>query len=419
MIVVMTSWAPVWALRKPGMPPQMAPHRTPPSSASTTCTTGGRSSVKPTQAAPIAPRMIWPSAPMLNRPARKARPTERPAAISGTAKTSDSVKGRKAALAVLAVGSTIAPWNNATYALETASHAARSVSPGAAKRYPAASWTSGSATTMSTAPTARASSTDSAVSTTVSRSWRPRPTAANGWSAGAGGGGAGAVVVPVTRHLRTVPRGAPAASVRYPGPRPGRSRLSARTRPPPPAPPQARRRPSSGRVRRATFPVGQAEHLVQLGRADQHRCAPVALGHDPVVQELDRPDVDAARGLRGHEQLQRPGQLAGHDQLLLVAAGKRRRGRVDALGADVELLDQVDRVAPDLGWGHRDAAGERRTVVPVQHEVLGHAERPDQAVVGAVLRHVSDALVEDLLGRLADQLAPVKPDRTRHVVLQS
>jgi hypothetical protein len=41
------------------------------------------------------------------------------------------------------------------------------------------------------------------------------------------------------------------------------------------------------------------------------------------VDELDRPDVQAARRLAGDEQAQRAGQLAREDDLLLVAAGQR------------------------------------------------------------------------------------------------
>ncbi len=43
---------------------------------------------------------------------------------------------------------------------------------------------------------------------------------------------------------------------------------------------------------------------------------------DPLVDVLDRADVDAARRLRRDQQLGVARQLAGHDQLLLVAARK-------------------------------------------------------------------------------------------------
>ena len=44
-------------------------------------------------AANIAPTMAWPWAPMLNSPARKARPTPNPAQISGAAWAVVSVIG--------------------------------------------------------------------------------------------------------------------------------------------------------------------------------------------------------------------------------------------------------------------------------------------------------------------------------------
>ena len=61
-----------------------------------------------------------------------------------------------------------------------------------------------------------------------------------------------------------------------------------------------------------------------------HGGAAVALGDDPLVHELDRADVEAARRLGHDQQLQRAGQLAGEHDLLLVAAGQGRRGVLDA-----------------------------------------------------------------------------------------
>ena len=78
---------------------------------------------------------------------------------------------------------------------------------------------------------------------------------------------------------------------RWPRPRPVRR--------PPSAGPGARG--SSGRARTVPTiapavhhgdPVGQRQHLVQLGRDQQHRHALVALPHDPLVDELDRADVE-------------------------------------------------------------------------------------------------------------------------------
>ncbi len=60
--------------------------------------------------------MIWPCAPMLNRPARKARPTDSPARISGVALFSVSEIGPKMPASVpfpAVLGLKIAPSNSA------------------------------------------------------------------------------------------------------------------------------------------------------------------------------------------------------------------------------------------------------------------------------------------------------------------
>ncbi len=104
MIVTMTSLAPVRALRKPAMPPHTAPPTNAPITASSRCSPGGRSIPKPTKPPTTAPRMIWPWAPMLNRPARKPMPSPRPAKISGAENVRVSVIGRNRATAVPASG---------------------------------------------------------------------------------------------------------------------------------------------------------------------------------------------------------------------------------------------------------------------------------------------------------------------------
>ncbi len=89
MIVVTTSWAPEVALRKPGMKPHTAPNSIPAHSASGMPMTAGLSrSAAPTATAPRAPIRNCPVTPMLNRPALKARPTDRPPSSSGTVVTS-------------------------------------------------------------------------------------------------------------------------------------------------------------------------------------------------------------------------------------------------------------------------------------------------------------------------------------------
>ncbi len=86
MIVTMTSCAPVFALSRPGMKPQIAPPMAPHTMASGRWMTSGRPvNVKPARTASMPPMSSWPSPPMLNRPARKARATARPVKISGVA----------------------------------------------------------------------------------------------------------------------------------------------------------------------------------------------------------------------------------------------------------------------------------------------------------------------------------------------
>ena len=67
-------------------------------------------------------------------------------------------------------------------------------------------------------------------------------------------------------------------------------------------------------------PVRHLEDLVELGRDEEDGGPGVALLDDPAVDELDAPDVEAARRLVEDEQAKVAIELAGHDDLLLVAA---------------------------------------------------------------------------------------------------
>ena len=126
------------------------------------------------------------------------------------------------------------------------------------------------------------------------------------------------------------------------------------------------------------------------------------------------PDVDAAGRLGGDQHLQRPGELPRDDDLLLVAAGQRRHRRLGGLGADVELLDPVVGVRRDRVELEREPAGELVVAVEVEDEVLADAERADEAVVGAVLGDVADAVVEALARAvLGDVLAVEHGSRRR------
>src|SRR5918995_6742165 len=101
MIVVITSWAPVRALRKPAMPPQTAPPTKPAITATTTCSTRGRSQVNPTQPAHMAPTTSWPAPPMLNRPARNARGPGLAPVVGAPAPSPDRPGGAAASVTVM------------------------------------------------------------------------------------------------------------------------------------------------------------------------------------------------------------------------------------------------------------------------------------------------------------------------------
>ena len=73
----------------------------------------------------MAPQIACPWAPMLNSPARKARPTPSPAQISGAA---------WAVVSVIGPQPPIDPAIRAPYALLTFSHEAASASEGRAKK---------------------------------------------------------------------------------------------------------------------------------------------------------------------------------------------------------------------------------------------------------------------------------------------
>ena len=84
MIVVITSWAPTVARRKPAIPASPAPASEPRRIARTMC---GKPDMPvsddATQTPTIDPAAYWPWPPMLKRPARKANATARPVRISG------------------------------------------------------------------------------------------------------------------------------------------------------------------------------------------------------------------------------------------------------------------------------------------------------------------------------------------------
>ena len=118
--------------------------------------------------------------------------------------------------------------------------------------------------------------------------------------------------------------------------------------------------------------VGEVEDLVQLERHEQDGAARVALLDQAAVHELDGADVEAARGLRGDHQARVGVDLARQDELLLVAARERARGRRGAAAAHVVGLDPLGR-ARGHGVAVEPAAARDRLLVVV---VQGACSRP-------------------------------------------
>src|SRR5581483_11914746 len=94
--------------------------------------------------------------------------------------------------------------------------------------------------------------------------------------------------------------------------------------------------------------VREGEDLLELQRDEEHRASRVALLDEAAVDELDRADVEAARRLRRDQHLRIAVDLACEDDLLLVPAGQRARGRRGQAPAYVELAQQ-----PARALGHR------------------------------------------------------------------
>ena len=69
--------------------------------------------------------------------------------------------------------------------------------------------------------------------------------------------------------------------------------------------------------------VADGDDLLELGAHDEDGGPSVALLDDPLVDVLDRADVEPTRRLRRDDELHRPRELARDDDLLLVAARQR------------------------------------------------------------------------------------------------
>ena len=108
------------------------------------------------------------------------------------------------------------------------------------------------------------------------------------------------------------------------------------------------------------------------------------------MDELDRPDVETARRLRGDQHLRVALDLACEHDLLLVAAGEPAARRRGAAAADVEVLDQLARALDEPAREEpAEARGGRRAIV-VEGDVLGDRVLEHEPAPLPVLRDVAE-----------------------------
>ena len=271
------------------IPAHTAPAATPARITRGSSTTRGRSdSVMPTATAPVAPRIIWPSPPMLNLPAARGITNASARSVSGTHFLS---------VCTMPVG----------FRNELVS-TARNARNG--------SWPS---STMMTATTANAASTAS----TYGHGRDQRRAGPLGHRRTRGDGRRVSTVV--LMHATPVIR------------RPARRGRSSR----------GDVADEATRVDHLD-PVGEGDDLVEVLRDDDDDAAGGRGRADPLVDERRRRDVQAAGGVVQQQHLRLVREGAGQDDALDVAARQLpARGR-RARRLDAELVDGAHRLGPRL-----------------------------------------------------------------------
>ena len=114
------------------------------------------------------------------------------------------------------------------------------------------------------------------------------------------------------------------------------------------------------------------------------------------MDELNGADVDATSRLVRDEEVEVLRELAGNDDLLLVATRERGDRVLDGGQADVVLLFEGLRILLDDAEPESRACREGRLVELIEDEVFRDGEACDDAVGGAVLGDEADARVERL-----------------------
>ena len=109
------------------------------------------------------------------------------------------------------------------------------------------------------------------------------------------------------------------------------------------------------------------------------------------MDELDRADVEPAGGLADEQHVRIAVELAGNDDLLLVAAGECGAAQQRIGRAHVELVHLAPGGGDDVSPVHEDGPVVGGVVVVAQDRGLVGREAADQAHALPVLRHVAQA----------------------------
>ena len=132
-------------------------------------------------------------------------------------------------------------------------------------------------------------------------------------------------------------------------------------------------------------PVGHAEQLVEVG-GDQQHPHPGLLGRADVRPDGRlSADVDPTGGVRRDQHHRRVAHLPAHDELLLIAAGQRRRGHLDARGPHVEIGDDPAGVPPGTAAVQQRTPAVRRLRLVPEHPVLPQRGLQQQGLTLSVL----------------------------------
>src|SRR5919199_534355 len=364
MIVVITSCAPKYALRKPGMAPHRKPVRMQASKTRSVPRGPRNPRATPSPAAVMAPIKTCPSPPMLNSPARKATATAMPVKIRGVAFST---------VRPMASGDPIAPTTRDSKAV--------------AGLLPVAS-------TM-TAPITKASRMANRGNTSAPpASLTMRPSIEPPWFTSA---------APRSRVPRSSLIGGRSRALLF-GFAPGHEEAElfvARVRGDLPDYPAGVEDDDA---------VGEGADLLELERDQEDRLALGALLEELGVDELDRPHVHAAGRLGGDDHAGVAGELAGDDGLLLVPSGEGASpgfwvGRTHVVGAEVLGGAATHDLREDP-----TPLRERALVVGLERVVLEEVEVLYEALRPPVFRYVGEPPLLEVVGPQSRHVLAVEVD---------